>query len=292
MIRSRIAPTPSGYLHIGNALNFVLTWLWVRSKGGILRLRIDDIDALRAKPEYIDDIFRTLDWLGMDWDEGPQTSDEQQRIYSQSLRAERYNELIQLLIKRGNVFACQCSRKDLNDQSCNCLTKNTPLDKPDTALRIITPSKPIEVNDIKAGLLHIDLNKEMKDFVIRRRDGIAAYQIASLADDLDCKTNLIVRGEDLLSSTAAQLYLASLIDEIAFSTITFYHHPLLKNEEGHKLSKSAGSSSLKTMRESNTSCEDFYIRLSGIMGWQRKCSSLQEMLESLEAEKIFTYFTP
>jgi glutamyl-tRNA synthetase len=89
MIRSRIAPTPSGYLHIGNALNFVRTWLMVRRAGGILRLRIDDIDATRTRPEYFDDIFRTLEWLGMDWDEGPRNANEQTEIYSQSLRAER-----------------------------------------------------------------------------------------------------------------------------------------------------------------------------------------------------------
>src|SRR5580704_15637290 len=98
LLRSRIAPTPSGYLHIGNALNFVMTWLWVRKEGGQLRLRIDDSDTTRSKPEFIEDIFRTLDWLGMDWDEGPQTPDEQQRIYSQALRAERYAEVTRTLI--------------------------------------------------------------------------------------------------------------------------------------------------------------------------------------------------
>ena len=280
MIRSRIAPTPSGYLHIGNALNFVITWLHVRRTCGLLRLRIDDIDAPRVRPEYIEDIFRTLQWLDMDWDEGPQTLDEHHRLYSQSLRSERYNELIKQLIGSGKVFACQCSRKELNETSCGCREKNLPLHQANTALRVITPSEEIKMQDSKSGIIKVSLNDEMKDFVIRRRDGIAAYQVASLADDIDHQINLIVRGEDLLHSTAAQLYLASLIDENDFAKTTFFHHPLLQDEEGNKLSKSAGSLSLKAMRESNPSSEDFYVKLCGLMGWNEKCSSLDEMLRS------------
>ena len=268
MIRSRIAPTPSGYLHIGNALNFVLTWLRLRRERGLLRLRIDDIDAPRARPEYVEDIFETLDWLGMDWDEGPQTAEEHQRLYSQSHRVERYDKVIQQLIISGKVFACQCSRKDLNGRPCECREKNISLDQPDTALRIATPSALIQVHDSQAGILNIDLNDEMRDFVIRRRDGIAAYQVASLADDIDHKINLIVRGEDLLSSSAAQLYLASLIGDNDFAKTTFYHHSLLKDEQGDKLSKSAGSLSLKAMRDNNISVQDFYIRLCRMMEWQ------------------------
>jgi glutamyl-tRNA synthetase len=252
----------------------------VRRADGVLRLRIDDIDAPRVRPEYIDDIFRTLAWLGLDWDEGPQTPDEHQRLYSQSLRAERYDELIQQLINSGKVFACQCSRKDLSEKSCNCLEKNLSLHQPDTALRIITSLDAIKVHDPKSGITSVSLSDDMKDFVIRRRDGIASYQVASLTDDIDHRINLIVRGQDLLYSTAAQLYLASLIGDNDFSKTSFYHHLLLKDEEGNKLSKSAGSLSLKAMRESNTSSEEFYIKLSQLMGWKEKCRSLDEMLGS------------
>ena len=280
MIRSRIAPTPSGYLHIGNAMNFVLIWLWVRREGGILRLRIDDRDTPRSKPEHIDDIFRSLEWMGIDWDLGPQTPDEELRIYSQALRSDRYEEVTAQLIHTGQVYACECSRKDMHAHGCHCRDKHIPLDQTDTALRIITPSAPITMHDVKLGTQHVILDHEMRDFIIRRRDGMTAYQLASLVDDIDYDINLIIRGDDLLTSTAAQLYLASLIGADSFIETAFYHHHLLYDEQGHKLSKSSGSPSLKAMRESGKSSADFYIRLSGLMGLKEKCTSLNDILKS------------
>jgi glutamyl/glutaminyl-tRNA synthetase len=278
MLSSRIAPTPSGYLHMGNAMNFVLTWLWIRKKGGKLRLRIDDSDTTRSKPEFIEEIFRSLNWLGIDWDEGPQTPNEQEHIYSQALRAERYNELINQLVTSGNVFACTCSRKELQIRACNCRLKNIDLNYPDAALRIATPTEAVIVRDVKRGPIPVILDNEMKDFIIRRRDGIVAYQVASLTDDTDHDINLVLRGEDLLSSTAAQLYLASLIGAKVFAETGFYHHPLFYDEQGHKLSKSAGSLSLKTMREQGVSIEQFYMRLSNSMELKETFTSLKEML--------------
>jgi glutamyl/glutaminyl-tRNA synthetase len=277
-LRSRIAPTPSGYLHIGNALNFVLTWLWVRKQGGKLRLRIDDRDTVRSRPEYVEDIFRTFEWMGLDWDEGPQTPVEQERIYSQALRGARYDEVVELLIKTGKVFACECSRKLVHNQVCNCSGKKLALNHPDTALRIVTPFEPVTVMDLKKGAVSVNLNDEMRNFVIRRRDGITAYQLFSLTDDLDFDTNLILRGEDLLRSTAAQLYLASLLPPNSFGQTTFYHHPLIHDEQGAKLSKSAGSLSLKTMREQGVSKEKFYLQLSAMMGLKQPGNSLHELL--------------
>jgi glutamyl/glutaminyl-tRNA synthetase len=282
LLRSRIAPTPSGYLHIGNILSFVIAWIYVRKQDGILRLRIDDSDTTRSKPEYIEDIFRTLDWLGIDWDEGPQNPQEQEQIYSQALRKSRYYEVISEFVKSGKVFACSCSRKDLLVRPCNCQYKNTALDQPDTSLRIATPVEPIIVKDIKGGTLSVPLSNEMKDFVIRRRDGLPSYQVASLTDDIDYRINLIVRGNDLLGSTAAQLYLAILIGKNDFAETSFYHHPLQYDANGQKLSKSAGSLSLKTMREQGMSTHQFYSRLSELMGLHRACVSLDEVLKSDE----------
>jgi glutamyl-tRNA synthetase len=258
-------------------MNFVRTWLMVRKAGGTLRLRIDDIDAARAKPEYIEDIFRTLEWMGLDWDEGPRTADEQTTQYSQALRASRYNEMIAQLINTGKVFACTCSRKDV--ATCTCKSKNLPLDTADSALRIITAEEPIMVDDISAGVQPVYLQNDMKDFVIRRKDGIAAYQVASLADDLDYDINLIVRGRDLLSSTAAQLYLAQLIGDDRFAKASFCHHELLHDATGQKLSKSAGSYSLKAMRENNVSARQLYLEISAKLGLKHPCISLREMLD-------------
>jgi len=278
MIHSRIAPTPSGYLHIGNAFNFVLTWLRLRSEGGILRLRIDDCDTPRAQPEHMEDIFRTLDWMGMDWDLGPRSAEEEMQIYAQSLRMTRYEEMIRRLTGTGHVFACSCSRRELQMRPCDCRQKALPLDQPDTALRVSTPATPILVND-HDGDHHILLDRDMKDFVIRRRDGIPAYQLVSLTDDIDHHIDLIVRGADLLPSTSAQLYLASLIGEEAFMKVSFYHHALIQDERGAKLSKSAGSSSLKAMRESGMTREQLYIKISGLLGLHQPASSLDELLQ-------------
>ena len=280
MIRSRIAPTPSGFLHIGNALNFVLIWLWVRRVGGRLMLRVDDRDTPRAKPEFIEDIFRSLDWMGLDWDEGPQTPDELYHTYSQALRIDLYEDMTRRLIATGQVFACDCSRKDMHKHTCTCQARHIALDQPDTALRIVTPIEPILVPDVKAGILSVSLESELKDFIIRRRDGVTAYQLASLVDDIDYDINLIIRGDDLLSSTAAQLYLASLIEAQSFEKTTFYHHAMVNDEKGEKLSKSSGSPSLKAMRESGITREQLYIRLSKLMGIEYICTSPEEMLKS------------
>jgi len=281
MIRSRIAPTPSGYLHIGNVVNFAITWLWVRQNKGSLRLRIDDLDTQRAKPEYIEDIFNTLKWLGLNWDEGPQSPDEQELKYSQQRRKARYDEWIEKLVETKRVFACTCSRKQLEElQACNCRDKNLSLSTPDAALRIYTPVDTIvTIDDINRGKIEVNLNNEMRDFVIRRRDGIAAYQVASLVDDIDFNINTIIRGEDLISSTAAQLYLSGLLNQTVFSETTFYHHPLLKNELGQKLSKSSGSTSIKFWRENGAKPEKFYSLLSDFLGWEEPATSLKEMLE-------------
>src|SRR5580704_6356557 len=121
LLRSRIAPTPSGYLHIGNALNFVLTWLWVRREGGVLRLRIDDRSLAVVQPEYLEDIFSTLKWLNLDWDEGPKTAVEQENIYSEHLQGAKYAALIDKIVATGEVFACSCTRKAIQAQSSSSM---------------------------------------------------------------------------------------------------------------------------------------------------------------------------
>jgi glutamyl/glutaminyl-tRNA synthetase len=262
VFRSRIAPTPSGFLHTGNACSFLLTEQIVRRANGQLRLRIDDLDAPRARREYVEDIFETLHWLGIAWDEGPRDAEEHYSRYSQQLRGQRYHQYIDALIAGGQVFACSCSRKEIQDRSADgqypgtCRNRGIPLDTPGAALRVRTPDPCIiRVPDEREGLVEVNLAQTMRDFVIRRRDGIPAYHIASLADDVDFDINYIVRGADLLHSTAAQLYLASLLGETKFTGTRFLHHPLLTDEGGNKLSKSAGSVSLKSWRERGQSPE-------------------------------------
>jgi glutamyl-tRNA synthetase len=253
MIITRIAPTPSGYLHQGNAFNFLLNWLLARSQRGKVLLRIDDLDAPRAKPEFINDVFETLDWLGIDYDIGPIGPDDLAAAWSQSHRLPLYHELLDNLKEHGHLFACECSRKDLADSSGvypgTCLHKNIALDTPDVAWRInVEADAVIYFTDCWQGAMQYALGQEMGSFVVRRRDGIPAYQIASLADDVHFGVSAMARGMDLLPSTAGQLYLAQLLGIDSFTQTQFYHHPLIMDNTGQKLSKSAGSVSLNHWR--------------------------------------------
>lgn len=293
MIHARIAPTPSGFLHVGNGMNFILTWLLTRKEDGVLRLRIDDLDAPRINSDYIEDVFRTLEWLGIDWDEGPQTPDEQYKVFSQQLRIERYNELINELKERGHLFTCTCSRKEVQGHSTDgqypgtCRSKGWPLDMKNTSLRISISSPCIvHINDMLASEVKIDLYSIMRDPVIQRRDRIPAYHMASLADDIDYGIDLIVRGEDLVHSTAAQLYIAGLLDARQFPDARFYHHPLIKDEQGFKLSKSAGSNSLRSWRNRGVRAGEFYLMLSRILKADEEAVSAHELLQLFREGKL------
>lgn len=234
-VRSRLAPTPSGFLHAGNAVNFVITAALTRGLGGDLRLRIDDLDTERVRPEYIEDIFATLAWLGIVPDCGPKNAAEADE-FSQERRISRYDEMIRMLVATGRVYGCTCSRGEIQQRTGGlsydgyCREANNPLNP---------------------GTLRFRLDSGTGDPVIRRRDGLPAYHIASLADDIDYGINLIVRGEDLRSSTEIQLAIAQALGVVAlgFSNARFFHHPLLKRDDGEKFSKSQADSPLGEWRE-------------------------------------------
>jgi glutamyl-tRNA synthetase len=240
--RLRFAPTPSGFLHIGNALNFTLNWLVARLHNGSILLRIDDLDAERKRPEYMSDIFESLHWLGLDWDEGPGLVTGADPVldfeanWSQNLRLSLYFEALDQLRAQNLLFPCQKSRRELaaflGKYPPEFRDQNLSLDDTDVAWRIRCPQ-----------------DSGLSDFVLRRRDGVPAYQIASLVDDLHFGITDVVRGADLEGSTQAQRFLAECLGARQFLNIHFLHHPLLLDGQGEKLSKSAGASSLKAMRE-------------------------------------------
>jgi len=250
MIRSRIAPTPSGLLHLGNAVNFILTWLMVRKAGGTLRLRIDDADCLRTRPEYLEDIFRQLDWLGITWGEGPTGPDDFRCRFSQQLRLERYRVFMDELGRRGHLYPCGCSRSEIRSLAPEgvypgfCRERSATA-VPGEALRVRVP----EGSVFRVEGREVALCKAMGDFVLWRKEELPAYQLVSLADDIDDRITHIVRGQDLLVSTAAQLFLAGLHGNNLFAETVFYHHPLVQGEDGRKLSKSDGALSLAVLRE-------------------------------------------
>lgn len=244
--RFRLAPTPSGYLHVGNALNFILNRLAAHYCGGPahskspakIYLRMDDLDSDRKRQEYVEDVFESLKWLRLVWDGEPV-------FQSSQTRSTLYARVLSDLRDRGMLFACRKSRRDLEPFAgmypLAFREQHLSLDADDVAWRIKTP-----------------LGFPLPDFVVRRRDGIPAYQVASYADDLEMGITHIVRGEDLQNSTAAQRFLAESLSSDAFFSINFLHHPLLLDESGRKLSKSEGAESLKSLRSSGIGPEMVY----------------------------------
>lgn len=298
MLKTRLAPTPSGFLHPGNGLSFIVTWCIARAANGKVLLRIDDLDKGRRRPEYLEDIFRTLDWLGLDYDEGPNGVEDFLNRYSQHLRLDLYRDALEVLRQRKMLYACTCTRRQIRDRSPDgrypytCRERELPFDAPKTAWRACVPEPTnITINEWMKGTCSLDLYAEMGDFVVRQKNRMPAYQIASLVDDLHYDINFIIRGEDLLDSSAAQLFLAGHLEAASFLKATFWHHALLKGDDGEKLSKTKGAGSLKDWREQHRSPKALYKQAGGWLGAER------EQVDSLEhlvafARRLLQKFPP
>lgn len=241
---SRIAPTPSGYLHFGNGVNFLLTWLIVRSNNGFLQLRIDDIDSERVKNRYIDNIFESLEFLGINWDGGAKSPSDYHANYAFKNRVEFYREKLKVSILNNPLFySCVCSRKEIQANTLNglypqtCFNKNIKYNTQTSAIRLhVKPNSKVYIKDRWAYL-----DKVMGDFVVWRKGGLPAYQFASLMDDEALKSTLIVRGDDLFNSSLAQRYMATILKLENFSKAEILHHRLCLNTKGEKLSKTTKS---------------------------------------------------
>lgn len=248
-------------------MSFIITSALAQKNNAKVLLRIDDLDQARANDQYIQDIFDTLNYLGISWDAGPKDAHDFRDNWSQTYRMELYRDALSQLCNRGMVFACTCSRQQIkNSEHCTCLKKHIPLDTENAAWRLITGDKPLAIRNYTGEMVNADLPPEMRNFVIRRRDGIPAYQLASVVDDLHYNIDLIIRGEDLWPSTIAQHELALALDDSRFSQVRFYHHPLLMEASGQKLSKSAGSTSVKYLRDNGRSSSDIYTMIGGMLG--------------------------
>ena len=236
----RLAPTPSGFLHIGNVANFMFTALLATKENAPILLRIDDLDSDRTRSICIDDIFRTLELLDLEYQIGPKNTDDFYHNYSQLTRLQLYNEALNFLKTANHLFACACSRKDREMTPCLCVSKNIGFYEPDVAWRLkIDNAKIIESISENGSKQIYSLEN---DFVVRQKNGRPAYQLATIVDDIHFGVNRIVRGEDLFPSTLMQVYLASLLPEKKyFETVKFWHHLLINDREGVKLSKSASA---------------------------------------------------
>ena len=237
---TRIAPTPSGFLHEGNRLNFRVTADLAKSLGAALALRIDDADATRYRREYAEDIFATLHDMGIAWTVGPSDVDDFEQHWSQRAKTEFYREQLHEAIASGlPVYACACSRAQQAGPASGgcaggCRSRSLALEPGRTALRVA-----IDVDtEVTMGEEVVPLGEAMGDFVIWRRDDLPAYQLVSVLEDRDLGVTHIVRGHDLLSSSAAQVHLAQWTGAPNVAEAFYVHHELVTDSAGAKLSKS------------------------------------------------------
>jgi len=280
---SRIAPTPSGYLHLGNIINFIYTWTLVRNGGGKLWLRIDDLDQNRTKDAYIEDIFSTLDWLGFDFDYGPATVQELKSRYSFIHYYGAFKRYVEKLLRDKKAYACTCSRKDLKEfgnlYPGFCRQKEFTLRPGNSSARIVLVPETINLEGRS-----IKIAEHYGDFVIWRKEDIPSYHLASTLFDAKNQINTIVRGIDLFQSTAAQLGLAKTVGLNHFLTTDFIHHRLYA-PQGVKLSKSNKDDSIARMRYSGESKSAILTKAARFMGITATISTLSDFLPYMHTIK-------
>lgn len=285
--KTRIAPTPSGFLHVGNILSFALTAAIARKTQAGILLRIDDLDRDRATREYVEDIFNALHFLEIPWDEGPRDYLEFETTYSQLHRMDLYRKALEHLKESGQLFACNCSRTQIAAASPDgiypgtCRYKDIPLDEENVSWRLCTTGQElIRVRSLSGQIIEAVLPPSMSSFVVRKKDGFPAYQLTSVIDDQYFGTDLVVRGQDLWPSTLAQLYLSSLLPGNNFQGCTFWHHPLLMGAGEQKLSKSAGDTSIQFLRKQGKTPADIFTSIAGMLGYQTPVGNFQELLQT------------
>lgn len=270
--RTRIAPTPSGYLHLGNLFSFALTAALAEKTGASVFLRIDDQDAQRVSTAYLDDIFETLGAMDIPWQEGPRDRKEFEARYSQRYRMALYEKALLELREKGLVYACSCSRSQIQAAGeagypGTCRHKNLSLDADNVSWRLKTDrDQRVVLNSYGQGAIETTLPVEMRDMVLRRRDGLPAYQLSSVVDDAHYGVDFIVRGMDLWPSSVFQVYLAGLLGAESFQKVVFYHHVLLVDEQGGKLSKSAGAGSVQNLRTKGLTQREIFNEVASKAG--------------------------
>ena len=232
--RGRFAPSPTGSLHFGSLVAAVASYLEAKSRGGEWLVRIEDLDPSRETPGSSKDILRTLEALAMEWDG---------EVVYQSRRNNTYQAALDLLEERDLTYPCICSRKEIADSGISGI--EGPIypgtcrggsfrEAHHSAWRIRTDNNLIEFRDALRGWVRQRLDRDMGDFVLRRADGVFAYQLAVVVDDAEQGITHVVRGEDLLNSTPRQIYLQRLL---GYPTPAYMHLPVVVNTRGEKLSK-------------------------------------------------------
>lgn len=275
LVVGRFAPSPTGRMHAGNVFAALVAWLVAKSQGGRIVLRIEDLDAERSKPQFIDAVQRDFEQLGLTWDEGP---------FFQHDREETYRAAFDSLAELGLVYPCFCTRADLHaasaphrgekpvypgtcrnlsaEERANRARQRTP------AQRLLVPDRTLSFVDQVQGHYSQNLERDCGDFLVRRSDGAFAYQLAVVVDDAAQGVNSVVRGVDLLCSTPQQLYLQELLD---LPHPTYAHVPLVVAERDRRLSKRDRDAALDELLARFKTPEAVIGHIAGITGLAPTC---------------------
>ena len=284
----RFAPSPSGRMHMGNLWSCLLAWLSARSVGGGMVLRLEDLDPDRCRPEYCGQIMRDLEWLGLDWDGEP--------VY-QSKRTEVYRQAFQALEQQNVIYPCFCTRAErlaasaphrsdgaaVYDGRCGRLTEAEREELSRTrrpAWRVRVPEKVIAFRDLLQGDYKEDLKRDCGDFILRRSDGVFAYQLAVVVDDAAMGVTQVVRGSDLLPSTPRQLWLQ---ERLSLPRPEYGHLPLLLAPDGRRLAKRDRDLELGQLQEKYTAPE--------LVGRLAFAASLIDRPEAISPRELLPLFS-
>ena len=305
-VRVRIAPSPTGPLHIGTAHTALFNWLFARQKNGKFILRIEDTDKERSKDEYINDIADGFSWLGIDWDEGPERNDHH-GPYKQSKRLEIYRKYAQDLIDQKKAYYCFCSSEELQKERQDQESKKQPpkysgrcreLSEEEIAkfkaegrkpcVRFIVEGKKIKFKDLVKGNVEFD-TALFGDFVILKSDGVPTFMFAGAVDDSLMKITDVIRGEDHLSNTPRQIL---LLDALNFAIPEYGHLPLILNPDRSKLSKRKNPTSISADFKNKGYLPEAMVNFIVLMGWSSKTGkeiwTLKELINEFDFDAVGT----
>ncbi len=294
-MRVRIAPSPTGYLHIGTARTALYNWLLARKHKGTFVLRIEDTDVERSSQEMVDVILESLKWLGLDWDEGP---------YFQSRRVEIYRRYAERLLKEGKAYCCYCTPEELKerreqairegrawkyDRKCLYLSEEEKrkLEKEGRprAIRFLVPPGKTEFNDLVHGKIEKN-HEDIEDFVILKSDGMPTYNFAVVVDDHEMGITHVIRGDDHISNTPKQIL---IYRALGWEPPLFGHLPLILGEDRSKLSKRHGAVAVLQYKEDGF-LPDALVNYLALLGWSpgdnREILSREELIELFSIERV------
>jgi glutamyl-tRNA synthetase len=297
--RGRFAPSPTGDLHLGSAAAALVAWLRARAAGGVLVLRVEDVDTPRVVADSEARQLDDLRWLGLDWDEGPDVGGSH-APYRQSERSARYETALAALEARGLLFRCDCSRREIagvgsaphaGDEgprypgTCRRFGMRDRTWKRVPAIRFAVPSGPLAIRDAWQGDYQQDVTAAVGDFVLRRGDGLWAYQLACVVDDLDMGITEVVRGADLLASAPRQVLVARALGG---TPPAFAHLPLVTAPDGSRLAKRGGGTTLRERRATGESPEAVVGALAHALGLRPSPAPLtpRELLEDFDPDAL------